>query len=194
MKYVGKLSTDVYGLSLDEKRVAKVSWTAAQAAAAGPVRAKFAGVTTGATTKTDAITNPPCPRNIIITPGDTTTDVKAGDVIVAGTNMNDELISEAFTFLDNATGAVTGSKAFKTVTSITIPAQDGTGATFATSFGDKLGLPFKLSENGLLHSVFNNVRESTLSTVTTDDDELEKNTIDPNSALNGSVFVAYFAL
>jgi hypothetical protein len=194
MKYIGKLSTDVFGVVLDEKRVAKVSWSAAQAAAAGAVRAKFAGSTTVATTKTDAITNPPCPRNIVITPGDTTGDVKAGNVVVVGTNMNDEPISESFAFLDNATGAVVGVKAFKTVTSITIPVQDGTGATFATTFGDKLGLPFKLSENGLLHAVFNNVYEATRPAVAIDDDELEKNTIDLHSALDGSVVVAYFAL
>lgn len=194
MKYVGQLSTDVYGLVLDEKRIAKVSWTAAQAATAGAVRAKFAGVTTGVTTKTDAITNPPCPRNLVITPGDTTTEVKAGDVVVVGTNWNDEPITESFTFTDNQTTAVVGVKAFKTVTSITIPAQDGTGATFATTFGDKLGLPWKLSENGLLHTIFNGVYEANRSAVVTDNDELEKNTIDLHTALDGSIVIAYFAL
>lgn len=79
-------------------------------------------------------------RNLVVTPGGTTADVKAGDITVTGTNVEGKVISEAFTFLANATDPTVGSKAFKTVTGISIPAQDGGAATFAVTTGAKLGI------------------------------------------------------
>ena len=70
----------------------------------------------------------------------------------------------------------------------------GAGATFAVTFGDKIGLPWMLDKNYLVMALFNKIIETTAATVVVDDDELEKNTVDLNSALDGSVVDLYFAL
>jgi len=193
-RYLGQLSTDVYGINFDEVRVGYYKLSAAQAAAAGAVRAAITGSSTAAVVKSDAITNPPYPRNLVVTPGGTTGDVKAGNVAIEGTNFLNQPISENFAFLENATDATVGAKAFKTVTKITIPAQDGNAATFTVTFGDKLGLPIMLTKNPLAEATLNGVWETTKPTVVIDNDEIEKNTIDLHSTLNGTAVEVYLHL
>lgn len=143
---------------------------------------------------TTGITNPDVPRCITATAGGTSDDVKAIQVVIAGTNINGEAITETLpAFTVNTTGTVTGSKAFKTVTSITIPAHDGTGATTAIGVGAKLGLPAALTRDTVLNAYLGGARESTRPTVTVDNDEVEKNVVTLNSALDGSaVIVDYY--
>lgn len=57
---------------------------------------------------------------------------------------------------------------------------------------DKLGIPEKLTHNTVLKAYLNNALEGTAPTVTTDIDEVEKNTVDLNSALNGTNVDIYF--
>lgn len=136
---------------------------------------------------TTGITNPDYPRNITATAGGTATDVKAISVIVAGTDIDGNAITETLpAFTVNTTGTVTGSKAFKTVTSITIPAHDGTGATTAIGTGAKLGLPIKMHRNGVIRAHFGGVVEGTAPTVAFSATALESNTATLNSTLDGS--------
>lgn len=193
-RFAGSLATDVYGIVADEARIAKVSISAAQAAASGEVAAAFATSATDVTVVTTGITNPPYPRNLVITPGGTTGDVKAASITVTGTNIKGEVITEDFAFLANATGATTGAKAFKTVTSISVPAQDGAGATYEVDTGKKLGVPYMMDKKTLVMSVFNGIIETTAATQVVDADEIEKNTVDLNSTLNGSAVELYFIL
>lgn len=141
---------------------------------------------------TSGFTNPPCPRNITVTFGGTAADVKAITVTVYGTNINDSAISETFLATVNTADTKTGNKAFKTVNRVTIPAHDGTGATTAIGFGDKLGLPMLLSENTNFRTHLGGTPEGTAATVATSTSALESNTIDLNSALNGSAVNAWF--
>lgn len=184
----GTYGARAYGVRFD--------WTAAQAATASATGVHAAVTDTGsAQTVTTAITNPPCARNLTATAGGTAGDIKAIQVTIYGTNINDEDISETLpAFTVNTAGAVTGSKAFKTVTSIVIPAHDGTGATTAIGFGDKLGLPVKLTRNTLQGTYLADVLEGTAATIAMSSSALESNTIDLNSALDGSAVKAYFLL
>lgn len=143
---------------------------------------------------TTGITNPDVPRNITATFGGTAGDIKAITVTIAGTNIDNEPISEVLPAATvNTAGTVTGNKAFKTVTSITIPAHDGTGATTAIGTGAKLGLPAELSRDTVLAAFLGGVREATRPTVVVDTNETEKNTVTLNSALAGSsVQVDYY--
>jgi hypothetical protein len=143
-------------------------------------------------TITTAITNPDVSRVISATAGGTATDIGAIQVTINGTNDDDEVISEdlpAFT-VDTA-GTVTGSKAFKTVTSIVVPAHDGLAATTAIGIGDILGIPFLLDHDTVLKTYLDDVLEGTAPTVTTSSTVLESNTIDLNSALDGSDIDVY---
>jgi hypothetical protein len=169
------------------------NWNSAAIATGETAAVPFAGgQTAAADVVTTGITNPAVPRNITATAGGTAGDIKAVQVVVEGTNYADEAISETLPiFTVNTAGSVEGSKAFKTVTKITIPAHDGTGATTAIGFGDKLGLPYKLAHNTVLAAYLNNVKESTAPTVAVSATAVESNTIDLNSALNSSVVDAY---
>lgn len=139
---------------------------------------------------TTGITNPDVPRNVTATAGGTSGDVKAVQVTVTGTNINDEVITETLpAFTVDTTGTVTGSKAFKTITSYSVPAMDGTGATVAIGTGAKLGLPVKRSRDTVLRATFNGVRESTHPTVVFDSDEVEKNMVTLSSSLDGSAVI-----
>lgn len=163
--------------------------------AVGAVAAVRADVTdTGAQQViTTAITNPAVPRNVTATAGGTAGDIKAIQVVVAGTDMDDQAITETLpAFTVNTAGTVTGSKVFKTVTSITIPAHDGTGATTSVGTGAKLGLPARLSRDTVINAYFNGVREGTRPTVAFDATNMSGNHVTLNSTLDGSaVLVDY---
>jgi hypothetical protein len=135
-------------------------------------------------TITEGLTSPDVPRTITATAGGTAGNIAAIQVTVVGTNMAGETITEdlpAFT-VDTA-GTVVGSKAFATVTSVTIPAHDGTAATTSIGWGDKLGLPDKLPHDTVLMAFHDNTREGTAPTVATSATDLESNTCDLDTTL-----------
>lgn len=163
--------------------------------AVGAVAAVRAAHTdTGAeVTLTAGITNPPTPRNITATAGGTPADIAAIQVTVTGTNAEGAVITEdlpAFTL--NTAGTVVGNKAFATVTSVTIPAHDGTGATTSIGTGAKLGLGAHLARNTVVAAFLAGVKEGTAPTVATSPTALESNTVQLNSALNGSEVIVDF--
>lgn len=136
---------------------------------------------------TEGITSPAYPRNITATAGGTAGDIGAIQVIIEGTNFAGEEITETLpAFTVDTAGTVAGNKAFATVTKITIPAHDGTGATTQIGWADKIGIPYLLIHNTVLSAYRNNSREGSLPTVTVSDTEIESNTFDPSSALNGT--------
>jgi hypothetical protein len=189
----GRLSTDVESVDVDRGFIAHFQVEASKATVASTTGIHAAVQDTGVEVEvTTAITNPSVPRNITATAGGTAIDIKAVQVTIEGTNYADEVITETLpAFTVNTAGSVEGSKAFKTVTKITIPAHDGTGATTAIGFGEKLGLPFKLTHNTVLNAFLNNVKEGTAPTVAVSSTAIESNTMDLNSALDSKVVDAY---
>lgn len=177
--------------TLSERYVAHYSKTVLAASATGVHAAVTdTGVDVVVTT---AITSPAVARNITATAGGTAGDVKAISVTITGTDLSGAVITEVLpAFTVNTTGIVTGSKAFKTVTSIAIPAHDGVGATTAIGWGSKLGLHHELDHNTVLFAFLNNVKEGTAPTVATSASVLASNTMTLNSSLDGSVVDAYY--
>lgn len=144
------------------------------------------------TTVTTFTTQPDFARNVVITPGGTTADVPAGDITVNGTSLRGDTISETFTLTANQTAASTGSKAFKTLTSVVFPIQDGAAATYDIGSGVKLGLDRKLSEASVVDAYVDTVREATAATVAVSASVIEGNTVTTNTAPNASRdFVVY---
>ena len=144
---------------------------------------------------TTAISNPPYARNITATAGGTGTDIKAIQVTIVGTDIDNQPLTEVLpAFTLDTPGTVQGSKAFKTVTSITIPAHDGLGATTAIGFGNKIGLPDKLAHNTVLFAFLSTVKEATAPTVAFDEGVLPGNTVLLNSALNGTPVDIYYVV
>lgn len=145
------------------------------------------------TTTITPTTQPDFARVITVTPGGTTADVAAGSYVVTGTNIRGEAMTETLTFLANATGAQTTTKAFKTVTSVLCPIQDGAAATFSIGVADALGLDRCMSEAALIDFYTDGVRETTAATVTFSATDVALNTVDPDTALaNTKNFVAIF--
>lgn len=69
-------------------------------------------------------------------------DWDATTATITGTDENGDAISEAFAIPNSGNATVTGSKRFKTVTQVSIPAQSGAGGTFT------LGIRARLSATG----------------------------------------------
>jgi hypothetical protein len=61
----------------------------------------------------------------------------------------------------------------------------------SVGWGDKLGLPYMLAHNTVIATYLNNTLEATAPTVSVDVDEIEKNTIDLSSALDGNAVDVY---
>ena len=134
-------------------------------------------------------------RNIQVTPVSTTADVKAGNVVITGTNVFGETITESLAFLDNASTATVGAKAFKTVTSILFPVEDSPyTAQWDVGFADVFGLNHCMGGAGdVIMATADGTYEGTRPTCVADADEVEKNTCDPNTAADASKdFVFYY--
>jgi len=141
----------------------------------------------------------------LVTDDDTVT--KVADKIVEALNA-DEDVSEVFT-ADNLAGVITltsisklandGTLAFgfvDTDTTLVTAGSSTNGVTgvpydiVSVGWNDKLGLPYLLTHNTVIATYLNNVLEAA-PTVVTDVDEIEKNTVDLSSALNGGAVDIY---
>ncbi len=142
-------------------------------------------LTDAAQTVSTAITNPDVPRNLVVKGN---ASGMAGNVVFTGTNAEGVSITETIAL--NGSSAVAGNKAFKTVTSYQLPAKtNGSGDTVSVGVGSKLGLGKRLSRNGVQAAYLNNVLEGTAPTVATSSSAVESNTVQLNSALDGSAVV-----
>ena len=161
------------------------------------IKESFAGPTSAAVLATTTFDHQPdVPRNLTVTPAGTTGDVEACVVTVSGTNILGRAISETFTFIADASTAVVGVKAFKTVTSASWAAScesGGFAATWIIGVEDVLGLKRCMAQAGdLAWTVFNGIFEGTRATCVADADEVEKNTCNPNGTLDGAKNVDFY--
>lgn len=188
-----KIKTDVTSANLDRGFIGHFEVVASKADAASNTGVHAAVTDTGgAQTVKTSITSPDVPRNITATAGGTAGDIKAISVIVYGKDFSNTAVRDTLpAFTVDTAGTVQGTLAFKTVDSVYIPVHDGTGATTSIGWGDKLGLPYKLTHNTVLFAFLNNTKEGTAPTVVTNSSVLSKNTIDLNSALNGTKVDVY---
>lgn len=179
-----------FGYTHTLKNVAATSNTAVLAATA---------TATTAQTVTTGITNPDVPRNLVVKPGGTAADLGSGTVVVHGTNWEGAAISEEFGLTDGATTAITGNKAFKTVTSVVIPICDGTGATISVGVGNKLGIKHRVYTSNTTVKVVKDVAGTrtldTTPTLVADEYYLEENVVTPATVPDGSTsYSIYYIL
>lgn len=79
------------------------------------------------------------PRNITFTASNSA-DFDAVDMVVEGTDLHGRELTETISLTDAGNTTDSGVKCFRTVTSITIPAQAGTGGSYTIGFGPVMGL------------------------------------------------------
>lgn len=147
-----------------------------------------AGDTTGVdVTVTTFAAQPDVTRVLSVTPGGTTADVAAGNVVISGLNIYGQAITATIAITENQSTLISGVKAFLSVTSIVLPAEDSPyGATWDVGYTDKLGMLRCMDGDNLVWPTFAGVYEATRPTVTSDADEVEKNFFLLNSALDGA--------
>lgn len=136
---------------------------------------------------TTGFTNPVTPRVITLTSGGTADDIKAVQAVVEGTDIDDQPLSETMPiFTVNTATTVTGLKAFKTVTKVTVPAMDGAAAEVAVGTGPALGIPYKLQFAADIRQAYFDGAVETLAAVTVSATDLCLNTVTTTTALNGA--------
>jgi hypothetical protein len=179
------IQTDASGVSVDRAFLAHLH---IENAALGDADVLLDGAACSASAVTNITTllaQPDVPRNIIVTVAASTAGhIAAGNIVVAGTNYAGAEISESFAVTADTPATLTGSKAFKIVTSVTVPQQDGASVTVDVGTGDKLGLPYKLAaaELVILKFLAGATDAGTLAVSTA---ALESNTYGPAGALDG---------
>lgn len=175
-----------FGYTETKKKVAAGTSTAVLAATNGAATAQ---------TVTSGITQPDVPRALSVTVGGTAAGVQQSTIVVTGTNVEGKVIAEGFTATQGSTGTINGVKAFKSITSVLIPAQVGTSATFAVGTRNILGINHRLFNNNTTVKVYSATAHKgalTLQgvpTVTANEGAIEFNTVAPLTAPNGTTFL-----
>lgn len=177
-KFGQKIQTDTKGVSVDRAFVAHVNIPAALAADSDGMKDGAATSATAITTISTFLRQPDWPRNIVVVVTATTAaDIAAGNIVVTGLNFADEVITETHAVTADTAGTFTGTKAFKTVTSVAVPIQDGASVTVDVGWGMIFGLPYKLYADELvILKLFNKAVDA--ATVVADITDIAKNTVD----------------
>ena len=157
------------------------------AAADDDIILAYTSLTASAQGTVAASAQPDVARALVVTGDDVG---MAGNVVITGRNVDGATISETFAL--NGSSAVTGSKAFARVDNIALPAETASGNRVKVGTRDVFGLPCALAHNTVILTLYNNTVEGTPPTVAVDADEVEKNTVDLNSAIAGAVVDVYF--
>lgn len=179
-----------FGYTETQKKVANGTSAAVLAATIG---------TTAAQTITAGITQPDVPRALSVTPTVNNTGGNPMSVVITGTNVEGKTITETFIIPVGSTTIVNGVKAFKSVTSVAIP-QQTSGLTITVGTQNKLGIKHRLFNQNTTVKVYSatavNHNALTLQaapTVVASEAEIERNTVSPATAPDGTTFyiIAY---
>lgn len=185
-KFGQKIQTDAEGASVDRAFLAHVNIPAALAADSDGMKDGAATSATAITTISTFLRQPDWPRNIVVVVAATTAaDIAAGNIVVTGLNFADEVITETHAVTADTAGTFTGTKAFKTVTSVAVPIQDGASVTVDVGWGVIFGLPYKLYADELvILKLFNKAVDA--ATVVADATDIAKNTVDMAGTPDGA--------
>lgn len=174
-----------FGYTETRKKVAAGTTTAVLPATAGAATSQ---------TISSGITQPDVPRALSVTAGGTTAQVQTGSVVVTGTNVEGKVITESFAFAQATGATVNGVKAFKSVTSVFIPAQLGTAVTYAVGTQNILGINHRLFRNNTTvkvysaGTVYGALTLQGVPTVVANEGGIEFNTVTPLTAPDGTKF------
>ena len=163
--------------------VRRQKWTNPAAAAADAVHANITLLTSVQQIAT-GITSPDFPR-IVTIKGTKQGATLTGNVVITGTNIRDEVISDTIAL--NGDTEVAGVKAFKTVTNIQVPVRVTAADVVSIGVNDALGLDRCMQANEVILATADGVYEASRPTITYHSTDISKNTINPDTALNGAI-------
>lgn len=186
-RFLGKLSSDAYGVTVNEVKIGHFHIPAAQVVAPdtdGILDGEAFPATAG--TVRTFLAQPPCAMTLTAV----ASGPQTGKIKIHGFDIGGNQISEELTM--NGATAVAGSKAFAQITAIDLPVKVGS-ETLDVGWGDKFGLPYKLAADELvIIKLFNGAADS--GTVTNNADDLAKNVYDPNGTPNGEKALDFYIL
>lgn len=177
------LYSNTFGYTETRKKVANGTSTAVLAATNGSASAQT--VTTG-------ITNPDVPRALSVTPTANITGSPLA-VVITGINVEGKPFTETFIIPVNSTTTVNGVKAFKSVTSVAIPGNTA-GLTITVGTRNILGVYHRLFNQNTTVKVYSGgtaygaLALQAAPTVVSHENEIERNTVQPATAPDGSKF------
>lgn len=173
-----------FGYTETHKKVANGTSSAVLAATNGA---------TAAQTVTAGITQPDVPRALSVTPTANNTGGNPMSITVTGFNVEGKVITEVFIIPVGSTTIVNGVKAFKSVTSVSIP-QQTSGLTITVGTLNKLGLYHRLfNQNTTVKvyagaTVYGALTLQGAPTVVANDPLIENNTVQPATTPDGTKF------
>lgn len=182
-----QLYSNTFGYTETQKKVAAGSATA--------ILGSTSLSASVATTVNSGLTDPDVPRTLSVTIGGTAASVNTGAVVVTGTNIEGKVITESFIMTIATTGIINGTKAFRTVTSVTAPKQAGSGVTITVGTLNALGINHRLFRNNTTVKVYSATATYgalTLQgqpTVTASAETIEANTVTPATTPAGSTML-----
>lgn len=197
-RFPGELSTDVYGVQIEEHKLGLLLSLSATEAAdldANGLLSEHETSATLVTTVTEFLAQPPQARQLTaVVKGADASEVTGDSTITFyGKNIAGKDISEALTFSANLSTALTTAKAFAYVDRAVFSAQaDGTPA-FDIGWNEVIGLPMIFTDRPVFFEMFNGSKQND-GTFTFDADELEKNVYDPTGNLDGAKALKLYAI
>ena len=138
------------------------------------------------TTLTTADINQPTAARVLNITGNAATAI--GDVVITGTDIADNVITE--TIVSTGAATVSGTKAFKTITTIVLPERGAPGDTIAIGTTNAFGLPYKLAFDTII-KVLNNGTATTVASGNYDATDISENFITPTAAPVGNQIDVY---
>lgn len=186
-RFLGQLSSDAFGKTVNEMKVAHYNIPAAQVVAPDED-----GILDGtafpaaAATVTTFLAQPPCAMTLTAVASGTQT----GKVTIHGYDIGGNKISEELTMKSDT--PVAGAKAFAQVTAIDLPIKVAS-ETIDVGWGAKFGLPYKLAADELvILKLFNGAADA--GTVTNDASDVAKNVYDPNGTPDGKKALDFYII
>jgi hypothetical protein len=168
----------------------ELSFSIADADAASDTAVHAAVTLTGeAQTVTTGITSPDVPRAVHAKPTMAGASL-TGNVVITGTDINNAAITDTLALNNGDT--ITSLKAFKTVTSIQLPAYTTEGDAISIGISTKLGSPVLLTEATIYLALVDGARDSALPTIVTDPADVAKVLVTPATAPNGARDFKFF--
>ena len=158
----------------------KITFTAPDAVSADGVLSATALANGETTEVTEGITDPDMPRCLSIVGNAVGI---SGNVVINGTDEDDADLTE--TIVASGTDTVNGTKAFKTITDITLPARNAEADTIAVGWNDKLGLGRVVTEGYPVYAIADGSKETTDPAITKNA-TMALNVVDFDTASDGS--------
>lgn len=185
IRQVGRLSNPSGEFLSGKGTIYRQKWTAPATGANTGILGATLQPTSGTTVVTAGITQPDFARCIRVVGNQATV---TGSLVIAGVDQFGNSITD--TLVLNGTTPVNGVKAFKRITSVTVPTRGAASDSITLGPDVKLGLDRRISDAGgaTISASVDAAREGTLPTLNS-----TNHTVSFNTAPNGAkVFVMYY--